>query len=199
MTQQNLVSQLTVSTTFATDNWNTIMDDLRQKNDLLKEIIDSLPKVKPSNYKYTVANGLTFSLSVVALGFVAFNGISGNKNVNVFKDRSGFRKFYEAASNKIRSLAPQFKGSNVNPISGKIEKSSYGTNPKNIPSKNKTSETNNLKNQEKTGLKSKVLMGIRAAFIILSIYGFVKGTLSLIALQSDYNKYKEYFKEKGDF
>lgn len=114
LTQNNLIAQLDANVLFAADNWNTIFSDLTEKNDLLKEILESFPKVKPTDYNFTWTNGLTFSLSLVALGFVAYSAISGSKKPKISKDSAGFKEFYKNSSSKIRGAGPQIKGRSVN-------------------------------------------------------------------------------------
>lgn len=52
-----------------------------------------------------------------------------------------------------------------------------------IPSSNRTSNVDKIKKQEKSGMKSKVITGVRVVFVGLAVLGFAKGVMNLIKLK----------------
>lgn len=106
LNQKNLVSQLNASVLFATDNWNTIFDDLQEKNDLLVKLLASFPDIKAADYKYTLTSGMVFGVSVLAFAYIAYDFVSGKTIVDVKADFGNIKEFCKTTSAKIRSLAP---------------------------------------------------------------------------------------------
>lgn len=112
--QQNFVSQLNANTLFATDNWNTIHDDLEDKNGLLKKIMDKFPAVKASDYKFTTTDGLVFGATGVAFCFMMYNFISGNAKVSIMSDYNTFKEFCRSTTAKIRGNSRDISTSSTN-------------------------------------------------------------------------------------
>ena len=106
LNQKNLVSQLNASVLFATDNWNTIFDDLQDKNDLLVKLLASFPDVKASNFNYSFSSGIVFGVTVLAFAYVAYDFVSGKAKVEIKADFANIKEFCKTTSAKIRSLAP---------------------------------------------------------------------------------------------
>lgn len=132
LSQKNLVSQLNTGNLFAANNWNTIFNDLEDKNDLFKTLVDQFSDIKPANFNYTANNGLMFSVYVLALGYVSYNFIGGNSKASITSNISAFKKFCKATANRIRGAAPEIRGSRVRP-DGSIETTSHGSNAGEVP------------------------------------------------------------------
>lgn len=196
LNQKNLVSQLNANVLFATDNWNTIFYDLEDKNDQLKKIFDRFPNIKSTNFNYTFTNGMMFAISIVALGYMGYNFVSGKVKTQILADVAAFKEFFKTSAAKIRSLAPVIKSGSMN-AEGVIEVNSHGTNNETVPPETRASKTENVKSQEKSGIKSKVTMGLRVIFIAVAIYGFVQGVKGLIHLTQQIEMYENYFSDEG--
>lgn len=82
--QKNLISQLNANVLFATDNWNTIFDDLEDKNTLIKKISDKFPNVKTQEFDYTWKDGLMTGGCVLMVAYMGYIYATQNVKAQVF-------------------------------------------------------------------------------------------------------------------
>lgn len=68
-----------------------------------------------------------------------------------------------------------------------------------MPEEEKSSSVEKAQAEEKAGWKTKAAMGFRVVMLAAAAYGFYLGVENLIELQKQYDSYKEYFKDKGEF
>lgn len=74
--QNNLQSQLQAGVSFSADNWNSIVNDLKDKGQLIQKIIDDLPDVKASDYSFNSSQLFKFSVTLFMAGTITLSATS---------------------------------------------------------------------------------------------------------------------------